>query len=309
MSDTPRRIADAPAVNLVDRFAPEWLKPWLRLARYDRPIGSWLLLWPCWWSAALAANFADRTAHLPAHLALFGIGAFVMRGAGSTWNDLLDRKIDAQVERTRNRPVASGQIGARAALLFAVAQSFIGLAVLLQFNRFTIALGVLSLLPVAVYPLMKRFFWAPQAVLGVAFSWGALMGWPALLGELAAAPLFLYAGSFCWVIGYDTIYGHQDQRDDAVIGVRSTSRLFGRGSRTAIAALYVAAVLLIGAALVSASAGLAGALGLAGFAAHLAWQILRLDPNSPAVCLALFRSNRDAGAILAVGLLADAVFF
>ena len=308
VSDAP--VSDAPARNLVDRYAPDGLKPWLRLARFDRPIGSWLLLWPCWWSAALAANAADaaeRTAQLPGHLLLFTVGAFAMRGAGSTWNDLLDRHIDAKVERTRDRPIASGRIRPRAALAFAVALSLVGLAVLLRFNALTIGLGILSLGPVAVYPLMKRFFPAPQAVLGLAFGWGALMGWPALLGDLPAAPILLYAGSFCWVIGYDTIYGHQDQRDDAVIGIRSTARLFGRGSRVAIGGLYVAAVGLIGGALVAAGAGPASAAGLAGFAAHLAWQVRRLDTDDPAVCLRLFRSNRDGGALLAAGLLADAV--
>jgi 4-hydroxybenzoate polyprenyltransferase len=302
-------VADAPARNWVDRFAPLSWRPWLRLGRYDRPIGAWLLLWPCWWSAALAANEAGSASHLPKHLALFFIGAFVMRGAGSTWNDILDRKIDAQVERTRSRPLASGQVGVKGALAFALAQSLVGLAVLLQFNLFTIALGILSLLPVAVYPLMKRFFWAPQAVLAIAFSWGALMGFAALYGSLTLPALLLYAGACCWVVGYDTIYGHQDQRDDAVIGVKSTSRLFGRGSRAAIGGLYAAAVLLIGASLILAEAGLAGALGLAAFAAHLMWQVARLDPGNPALCLSLFRSNRNAGFLLFAGILVDAVFF
>lgn len=308
-SAADRMVADAPARNWVDRFAPLAWRPWLRLGRYDRPIGSWLLLWPCWWSAALAANHANVAGHLPKHLALFFVGAFVMRGAGSTWNDILDRKIDAQVERTRSRPLASGQVGVKGALAFGLAQALVGLAVLLQFNRFAIGLGTLSLLPVAVYPLMKRFFWAPQAVLALAFSWGALMGFAALFGALSAAALLLYAGACCWVVGYDTIYGHQDQRDDAVIGVKSTSRLFGRGSRAAIGGLYAAAVLLIGASMILAEAGLAGAFGLAAFAAHLTWQVARLDPGDPALCLNLFRSNRDAGVLLFAGILLDALFF
>jgi 4-hydroxybenzoate polyprenyltransferase len=306
---TDHIVADAPARNWVDRFAPLGFRPWLRLARYDRPIGSWLLLMPCWWSAALAANAVNRTSHLAWHIALFFIGAFVMRGAGSTWNDILDRKIDAQVERTRSRPLPSGQIGVQAALAYAVVQSLIGLIVLLQFNGFTILLGCLSLLPVAVYPLMKRFFWAPQAVLAIAFAWGALMGWAGLFGSLSAPAVVLYLGACCWVVGYDTIYGHQDQRDDAVIGIKSTSRLFGRGSRAAIGGLYGATVLLIGISLILAEAGLASAVGLAAFAAHLMWQIARLDPDDPALCLRLFRSNRDAGLLLFAGLLADAVFF
>ena len=241
-----RKVADAPASNWVDRFAPVAAKPWLRLARYDRPIGSWLLMWPCQWSAALAAISAGSTAQLPLHGALFLIGAFVMRGAGSTWNDFLDRDIDGRVERTRNRPIPAGQVSPKGAFAFAIVQSLLGLLVLLQFNRFAILLGVLSLAPVAVYPLMKRIMGYPQAVLGLCFAWGALMGFAALFGRLPWQALVLYAGSIAWVIGYDTIYGHQDQRDDAVIGVKSTSRTFGRWSRPIIAALYAATVLLIG---------------------------------------------------------------
>jgi 4-hydroxybenzoate polyprenyltransferase len=300
-------VADAPPSNLVDRFAPAPLKPWLRLARYDRPIGSWLLLWPCWWSAAIAAGVSGRTEQLPWHLGLFLVGAFVMRGAGSTWNDILDRDIDARVERTRNRPLASGRIGLKPALAFAVAQSLVGLLVLLQFNGFAIALGCLSLLPVAVYPLMKRVFALPQAVFGLCFAWGAMMGWAALFGSLAVAPVLLYWGAYCWCIGYDTVYGHQDQRDDAVIGVRSTSRTFGRHSRTAIAALYGGATLLIALSLWLTDARWPSWLGLVAFAAHLAWQVRRLDPDDPPLCLSLFRSNRDAGALLFAGLLADAL--
>lgn len=300
-------VADAPAANWVDRFAPLGLRPWLRLARYDRPIGSWLLLWPCWWSAALAAMPPGSPGRLPWHLALFGAGAFVMRGAGSTWNDLLDRDIDARVERTRGRPLASGQIRARHGLLFAVAQSLLGFAILLQFNGFTIALGIASLLPVAIYPLMKRVFAAPQLVLGFCFAYGALMGFAAELGRLPWPALALYGGAIAWVVGYDTVYGHQDQRDDAVIGVRSTSRTFGRHSRRVITALYGAATLLIGLAILGSRGGWTSWVGLAVFAGHLAWQVGRLDPARPEVCLVLFRSNRDAGALLFAGLLADAL--
>ena len=304
-------VADAPAFNLVDRFAPASWKPWLRLARFDRPIGSWLLMWPCQWSAALAAVAAGGAANGPGrlawHVALFLVGAFVMRGAGSTWNDLLDRDIDAGVERTRSRPLPSGQVSAKGALAFAVAQSLVGLLVLLQLNPFAIGLGILSLAPVAVYPLMKRVFAAPQAVLGLCFAYGALMGWAAAFGSLAWPALALYLGSIAWVVGYDTIYGHQDQRDDAVIGVRSTSRTFGRHSRRVIAALYLLTVVLIGLALAGAGGRWPAWLGLAGFAAHLAWQVRRLDPDRPSVCLALFRSNRDAGALLFCGLMADAL--
>lgn len=302
-----RPLVDTPPLNIVDRLAPASWRPWLRLARYDRPIGSWLLMWPCQWSAGLAAVAAGSTAHLPWHLFLFFVGAFVMRGAGSTWNDFLDRDIDAQVERTRDRPLASGRISPRQALLFAIAQSLVGLLVLVQFNAFAIGLGILSLAPVAVYPLMKRIMGYPQVVLGLCFAWGALMGWAAAFGDLAWPALVLYLGSICWVVGYDTVYGHQDQRDDAVIGVRSTSRTFGRYSRRAIAGLYAAAVALLGMAIAGAGGGWASLLGLGAFAAHLAWQVWRLDPGRPPVCLMLFRSNRDAGALLFAGLLVDAL--
>ena len=301
------RVADAPRWNPVDSLAPESWKPWLRLGRYDRPIGSWLLMWPCWWSAALAAHASGRTDELFWHLVLFYLGAFVMRGAGSTWNDILDRDIDARVERTKLRPLASGRIGVSAALGFAVAQSLTGLLVLLQFNWFSVALGCLSLVPVAIYPLMKRFFALPQAIFGLCFAWGALMGWAAVFGSLTAAPVLMYWGAYCWCIGYDTVYGHQDQRDDAIIGVRSTSRTFGPYSRAIIAGLYGGAVLLVGLSLWSAGASLPGYVGLAAFAAHLAQQVVRLDPDNPALCLRLFRSNRDAGALLFFGLLLDAL--
>ena len=307
MSDPGRMIADAPATNAVDRFAPAGLKPWLRLARYDRPIGSWLLMWPCQWSAALAAVAAGTTHNLAWHVALFLVGSFVMRGAGSTWNDFLDRDIDGRVERTRNRPIPAGQVGAKAALAFAVAQALVGLIVLLQFNGFTILLGILSLAPVAIYPLMKRVMGYPQAVLGLCFAWGALMGFAALFGHLPWPALVLYAGSVLWVIGYDTIYGHQDQRDDAVIGVKSTSRTFGRWSRPIIAALYAGTVILLGVAILGAGGRWPSLLGLLAFASHLAWQVVRLDPERPDVCLTLFRSNRDSGALLFAGLLADAL--
>src|SRR6202789_778399 len=209
------QVADATG-NWVDTRAPLWSRPYLRLARFDRPIGSWLLLLPCWWSAALAAASAGDVSRLPLILALFLVGAFVMRGAGCTWNDITDRDLDAKVERTRSRPIPAGQVGVRQAAAFLAAQALIGLAVLLQFNRFAIATGVASLAIVAVYPFMKRITWWPQVVLGLAFSWGALMGFAVVLGRIGAPALFLYAGSIAWVIGYDTIYAHQDTEDDAL---------------------------------------------------------------------------------------------
>jgi 4-hydroxybenzoate polyprenyltransferase len=309
MSQAAGRVADSTG-NWVDRLAPAWAKPYLRLARLDRPIGSWLLLIPCWWSAGLAAIAArpdgppvDR---LLAHLALFFVGAFAMRGAGCTWNDIVDCDLDGRVERTRSRPIPSGQVSVAGAAVFLVAQALVGLAVLLQFNRFTIAAGIASLAIVAVYPFMKRITYWPQIVLGLAFSWGALMGWPAAFGSLAAPPLLLYAGSIAWVIGYDTIYAHQDREDDALIGIKSTALLFGARTKPMLAIFYGLAVVLIGLAGVLAGAGTIYGIGLAAFAAHLAWQIARLDIHDPELCLAVFKSDRDAGLILFAGMLADA---
>jgi 4-hydroxybenzoate polyprenyltransferase len=300
------RVADAPG-NWVDTLAPPWSRPYLRLARLDRPIGSWLLLLPCWWSAALASAPAHDVSRLPIVLALFFAGAFAMRGAGCTWNDITDRDLDARVERTRSRPIPAGQVGVRQALAFLAAQALIGLAVLLQFNRFAVMTGIASLAIVAVYPFMKRITWWPQVVLGLAFSWGALMGFAVLLGRIGAPGLFLYAGSIAWVIGYDTIYAHQDTEDDALIGVRSTARLFGAQTHRALIVFYSLAVVLIAAALALSGVGLAGWIGLAAFAAHLGWQIARLDIGDPARCLRVFKSNRDAGLLLFAGLLIDAL--
>ncbi len=306
MSGAAARVADATG-NWVDTLAPPWSRPYLRLARLDRPIGSWLLLMPCWWSAALATGVTRDVSRLPLVVALFLVGAFAMRGAGCTWNDITDRDLDARVERTRSRPIPAGQVSVRQALVFLVAQALIGLLVLLQFNRFAVATGIASLVIVAVYPFMKRITWWPQVVLGLAFSWGALMGFAVMLGRIDAAALLLYAGSIAWVIGYDTIYAHQDAEDDALIGVKSTARLFGAHTHQALIVFYALAVVLIGAALWLAGAGLPAWIGLAAFAAHLAWQIRRLKIGDPALCLRIFRSNRDAGLLLFAGLLVDAV--
>ncbi|MDP3693381.1 4-hydroxybenzoate octaprenyltransferase [Bradyrhizobium sp.] len=306
MSGAAAPVADATG-NWVDTRAPSWSRPYLRLSRLDRPIGSWLLLMPCWWSAALAAGVRGEIGQLPLILALFFIGAFVMRGAGCTWNDITDRDLDARVERTRSRPIPAGQVSVPQAAVFLVVQALAGLMVLLQFNRFAIMTGIASLVIVAVYPFMKRITWWPQIVLGLAFSWGALMGFAVTLGRIDATALLLYAGSIAWVIGYDTIYAHQDAEDDALIGVKSTARLFGARTHGALAIFYGLAVLLIGVALVLAGAGFPAWIGLAAFAAHLVWQIRRLEISDPALCLRLFKSNRDAGLLLFAGLLIDAV--
>jgi 4-hydroxybenzoate polyprenyltransferase len=306
MTGVAARVADATG-NWVDTHAPSWSRPYLRLARFDRPIGSWLLLMPCWWSAALAAGVAGKLDQLPLTIVLFFVGAFVMRGAGCTWNDITDRKLDALVERTRSRPIPAGQVSVPQAASFLVVQALIGLSVLLQFNRFAIMTGIASLLIVAIYPFMKRITYWPQIVLGLAFSWGALMGFAVTLGRIDAAALFLYAGSISWVIGYDTIYAHQDAEDDALIGIKSTALLFGARTRPALTAFYALAVVLIGTALALANAGMLGWIGLAVFAAHLVWQIVRLDISDATLCLRVFKSNRDAGLLLFAGLLVDAV--
>jgi 4-hydroxybenzoate polyprenyltransferase len=299
-------VADSTG-NWVDSTAPSWLQPFLRLARIDRPIGWWLLLLPCWWSTAVAALAQRAPWPDPKLILLFLIGAIVMRGAGSTWNDILDRKIDAQVERTKSRPIPSGQVSAKAAFVFAILLSFAGLFVLLQMNRFAILTGAASLLIVAVYPLAKRVISMPQFVLGLAFSWGALMGWAAVFGSLDWRPLVLYAGTICWVIGYDTIYAHQDRRDDAIIGVKSSARLFGENTKPALIILYAATVALIALATIFSGGGIVSLLGLAAFAVHLAWQVATLDANNPAYCLMLFRANRDAGLLLFAGLALDVI--
>src|SRR5436309_4864985 len=273
------RVADATG-NWVDSLAPAWTRPYLRLARLDRPIGSWLLLLPCWWSAWLAA-VASRERFDVWHILLFFVGAFAMRGAGCTWNDIVDRDLDTRVERTRSRPIPSGQVTVAAAAAFLVLQAMIGLTVLLQFNRFTIYVGLASLAVVVVYPFMKRITYWPQIVLGLAFSWGALMGWPATFARLDPPALLLYAGAIGWVIGYDTIYAHQDREDDALVGIKSTALLFGPRTKPMLALFYAAAVVLIAGAGCAAGAGVVFALGLLAFAAHLAWQMVRLDTADP----------------------------
>jgi 4-hydroxybenzoate polyprenyltransferase len=306
MSDAATRVADATG-NWVDRSAPLWTRPYLRLSRFDRPIGSWLLLMPCWWSAAFAAGIARDIHQLPKMVLLFFIGSFVMRGAGCTWNDITDRDLDAKVERTRSRPIPAGQVTTKQAFAFLVLQALIGLVVLLQFDRFAILTGIASLAIVAAYPFMKRITYWPQIVLGLAFSWGALMGFAVVFGRIDATALLLYAGSICWVIAYDTLYAHQDTEDDALIGVKSTALLFGERTPQAMALFYGLAVLLIGAALALGGVGWAAWLGLAMFAAHLGQQVVRIDIHDSALCLRLFKSNRDAALLLFAGLLVDAV--
>src|SRR5215813_11221211 len=306
MSESTGRVADATG-NWVDNLAPSFSRPYLRLARLDRPIGSWLLLMPCWWSVGLAGMHNDRFPSLW-HIVLFFIGAFAMRGAGCTWNDLVDRDLDGRVERTRSRPIPSGQVTVAQATMFMVAQALVGFLVVIQFNRFTVATGIASLLVVVIYPFMKRITYWPQIFLGLAFSWGALMGWPAAFGRLDWPAIVLYAGSILWVIGYDTIYAHQDREDDLLIGIKSTALLFGERTAPMLATFYAVAVVVIGASGLIAGGGFAFALGLIAFAGHLAWQVTRLDICDPDMCLAVFKSDRDAGLMLFAGMVADALW-
>ena len=301
-----RAVPDAMRGNWVDHSAPSWARPYLRLARIDRPIGWWLLVLPCWWSAALVASYQSRAFPSVMDLILFFIGAVAMRGAGSTYNDIVDRDLDRRVARTKSRPVASGQVSVKAASLFCVLQCVVGLLVLLSFNGFAIGLGFLSLLPVLLYPFMKRITSWPQAVLGLAFSWGALMGWATAEGALAAPALWLYGAAIAWTMGYDTIYAIQDIEDDALAGIRSTALLFGVRTPEAVGLFYGLASLMTFAALISAGAGWVAYAGAAAFSAHLFHQTYRIRLDNAPLALRLFQSNRDAGLLLFVGLALDA---
>ena len=299
-------VADAARGNWVDTWAPEGARPYLRLSRADRPIGTWLLLIPCWWGLGLAM-LAGAPRPSDAWIALgCAIGAWLMRGAGCTWNDVTDWRFDAAVARTRSRPIPSGQVNVRQALAWMVAQALAAFAILLTFHPLAIALGVGSLALVAVYPFAKRFTWWPQVFLGLAFNWGALLAWAAHAGSLSTAPLVLYAAGIAWTLHYDTIYAHQDTEDDALIGVRSTARLFGDASRRWLRGFAVATLALLALAIVLAAPGpvpLALALlGLLLMGAHMAREMGRLDIADPASCLAAFRASRDAGLIVVAAL-------
>ncbi len=309
------RVADAPNGHWVYRVLPRSIWPYAQLARWDRPIGWQLLLWPCWWSAALAASAYPRPGDpllslLPRCHGSSGelVGAIAMRGAGCTYNDLVDEDIDNQVERTRSRPLPSGQATRRRAWLFLVLQALVGLAVLIQFNSFAILLGVCSLAIVAIYPFMKRITNWPQLFLGLAFSWGALMGWAVEFGDLDGPAIMLYIGSILWVIGYDTIYAHQDKEDDAIVGVRSTARLFGDNTKAWLAGLYGGTLICFAIAFASAQAPVVALAGLIAAGAHMARQIAVLDINDPDQCLRLFRSNNQVGWLIFLGLIGGALW-
>ncbi|MDV3251747.1 4-hydroxybenzoate octaprenyltransferase [Devosia sp. BK] len=298
-------VADAQKDNWVDRYAPTFAKPYLRLARWDRPIGVWLLFWPCIWGLALAAVAQPDWGFGWYHAILMLIGAGLMRGAGCTFNDIVDRDIDDKVARTRSRPIPSGQVTAKEALAFLVAQALLGAIILFQFNRFTVWAGVASLVLVAIYPFMKRITWWPQLFLGLAFSYGALVGWSSQTGGLAWPAVLLYLGTILWVIGYDTIYALQDVEDDALVGVKSTARLFGENVRPAVAVLYIAAFLLWQAAnLQAGGGGLFVVLSLVA-GGLMAWQVYTLDPQNQGNPLLRFQNNHYVGIAISLALLAE----
>jgi 4-hydroxybenzoate polyprenyltransferase len=283
------------------RYLPPWMRPYGRLARWDRPIGIWLLLFPCWWSVALAA--APHWDNMIGWMALFAVGALAMRGAGCTWNDIVDRKVDARVERTRGRPLPSGEVKLHQALIWMALQSLVGVAILFKFNKFAGGVALASLLLVAIYPTMKRLTSWPQVVLGLAFNWGALVGYAALTGKLSWAVFALYAGGVAWTMVYDTIYAMQDQRDDAVIGVRSTARRFAGAPRRWLSLFAVLA--LAGWALAGYLANLSPLYGvvLLVIALHFGWQIAFLKPHDQADCLAKFKANAHVGILLTVAVI------
>ena len=298
-------VADAQKDNWVDRFAPAWAKPYLRLSRWDRPIGVWLLFWPCVWGIALAAITQADWGFGWWHAVLMFIGAGLMRGAGCTFNDIVDRDIDMRVARTRSRPIPSGQVTTQQAFAFLIAQAMLGAIILFQFNRFTVWAGVASLVLVAIYPFMKRVTWWPQLFLGLAFSYGALVGWTSQTGGLGWPAVLLYLGAILWVIGYDTIYAMQDVEDDALVGVKSTARLFGTNVRPAVAVLYVGAFLLWQAANLQAGGGLIFVVMSLVAGGLMAWQVYTLEGEKPGNPLLRFQNNHYVGMALALALLAE----
>lgn len=306
--NNPGTVADAQSGNWVDRYAPDWLKPYARLARWDRPIGIWLLFWPCSWGLALAAIATPAQGFDWIAAILMLVGAALMRGAGCTFNDIVDRDIDMKVARTRSRPIPSGQVTSRDALAFLVAQALLGSAILFQFNRFTVWAGIASLVLVAIYPFMKRVTWWPQAFLGLAFSYGALLGWSSQTGGLNWAPVLLYAGTILWVIGYDTLYALQDIEDDALIGVKSTARLFGEYVRPIVAVLYAGAYLLWLAAALLVGGGIVFAVLSLVVAALMVWQVWTVDASKAENPKARFYSNHYVGIALVLALLAEWVW-
>jgi 4-hydroxybenzoate polyprenyltransferase len=300
------RPADAVRKEWIDE-APRAVQPYLRLMRLDRPIGAWLLYWPCVFGLALGAAASGQSFPDPLYLVLTGLGAVVMRGAGCTYNDIVDRDYDAKVARTRGRPIPSGAVSVTRAWVFALTQAGIGLLILLAFNRFTLILGASSLFLVAVYPFMKRITWWPQAWLGLTFNWGVLFGYAAATETVTLSALVFYAGCFFWTMGYDTIYAHQDKEDDIMIGVKSSAIRLGAHSMPWLYAFYGLAFALMLAGGLAAGLGLVFALAMLVPATHLLWQLRMLDIDKPLLCLKLFKSNRDTGALIAAALMLGAM--
>jgi 4-hydroxybenzoate polyprenyltransferase len=307
--DQTGRVADAVDKNWVDRFAPAFSRPYLRLSRADRPIGTWLLLLPCWWSLSLAVLYDGEFTDFDRWLIVaMAIGAFLMRGAGCTWNDITDRDLDARVARTKSRPIPSGQVSTRGAVVWMIVQTLISACILFSFNTTAVILGICALIPVAIYPFAKRFTWWPQVFLGVAFNWGALLGWVAHTGSLAWPPIFLYLAGISWTLFYDTIYAHQDKEDDALIGVKSTARLFHTNTKKWLLGFLILTIILLAVALITALSSnvnilaiVIAIMGIWAFGMHMTWQLGRLDIDNAENCLRIFRSNRDAGLLPIAG--------
>jgi len=304
-SNNDGRVADAVREHWADRLLPRAVRPYARLARLERPIGWWLLLLPGWWAIAMAQTASGSGVANLWYLALFLVGAVVMRGAGCTFNDIVDRDFDAAVARTRSRPIPSGQVSVGQAKMFMIALSLTGFLVLMQFNWFAVSLGVLSLATVAVYPFMKRFTYWPQVFLGIAFNWGALLGWAAVRGELELPAILMYLGGISWTLAYDTIYAHQDKEDDLAIGIKSTALKFGAATPKWLVLFFGLTFILLFASGFYAGTGIIFYTGLAAAALHAAWQLARLDVDDPDRCLMLFRSNRNFGLIVFAGIILD----
>ncbi|WP_455478608.1 4-hydroxybenzoate octaprenyltransferase [Bartonella sp. B10] len=314
--ENQRQIMDASSRQWVYNLLPCSLWFYAQLARWDRPVGWQLLMWPCFWSTTMAF-LSDEMLQLPVlsalinwfwYIFLFLLGSIAMRGAGCTWNDLIDHKIDSQVERTRSRPLPKGHVSRFQAKIFILVQCLVGLGILSQFNIFSFFLGISSLVAVAVYPFMKRVTYWPQFFLGIAFNWGALMGWAVVYGSLSLAPVLLYLGSILWTIGYDTIYAHQDREDDATVGVRSTALLFGKGTKRALVFLYSGFVMLVGLAFYLAQVPILSFLGLFVASIHMFIQIKVIDIDNSSQCLKLFKSNSVVGFLIFAGLVCGGIW-
>ena len=300
-------FSDIPSGNWVDRFLPAAARPYARMARFDRPIGTWLLLFPGWWSVAMASDIVSAPWTFLGMMALFGIGAMAMRGAGCTFNDITDREFDAKVARTANRPIPSGQVSVKQAVAWLIALSLVGCAVLLQFNLYAIWVGIASLVLVAIYPFMKRITYWPQFFLGLAFNWGALLGWAAVRGEIEAPALILYVAGIFWTLGYDTIYAHQDKEDDVLIGVKSSALALGATTRPWLFVFYAGAIAFTAWAGYEAGMAWPFYVALTAGVAQLAWQAARIALDDPHDCLAKFKSNRLYGWLLLAGIIAGQV--